>query len=111
MSDEGAQTHETLGRRRALTVLGAVALAPALGACGGEEEAAPDGCMDTTGLSPAEIRMRQDQHYVDATPNPEENCAGCRFYTANASQLCGSCQVVQGPIHPAGYCDLWAARG
>lgn len=99
------------GRRRALTVLGAAALVPALGGCGGEEEAAPGGCMDTTGLSPAEIRTRQDQHYVDAAADAERKCVDCRFYAEQAGQLCGSCQVVQGPIHPEGSCDLWAARG
>lgn len=100
--------------RRALTVLGAVFVAPsALAACGGEEEEAGGGeltCTDTSGLEQAAITTREAQNYVDQSPNADQNCANCRFYTAGQAGECGSCQVVQGPIHPEGYCNLWAAQ-
>lgn len=113
---------KTIGRRgamkRALTVLGAAAVAPTLlSACGGEESGGGGGggggeltCTDTTGLPPAAVQMRQSQHYVDSSPNPEQNCANCNFFSAGQAGQCGTCTVVQGPIHPDGYCDLWAAQ-
>lgn len=98
--------------RRALTVLGAAFVAPAaLVGCGGEEEGEAElSCTDTTGLAPAAVSTRESQNYVDHSTNPEQSCANCRFYTAGAAGQCGSCQVIQGPIHPEGNCGLWAAQ-
>ena len=98
--------------RRALTVLGAAAIAPsALMACGGEEGEGGLTCTDTSGLTPAQVSVRTTQAYVDSTPNEGQDCAGCRFYqAANSADACGTCQVVQGPIHPNGYCNLFAAN-
>lgn len=105
-------SEQKIGRReaarRTLTVLGVAALAPsALIGCG-EDEAALD-CTSTAGLTPAQVTTREAQNYVDHSPNPQETCAGCRFYTAGAANACGGCQVLAGPIHPEGYCDLFAA--
>ncbi len=105
-----------MGRRqaakRALTVLGAAAIAPGLlAACGGEEGG--EGgltCTDTAGLEPAQIQTRQTQAYTDASADPAKKCTDCRFYTAGAANACGTCQVIAGPIHPDGSCNLWAAR-
>ena len=104
--------NDKMGRReavkRALQVLGAAAIAPAvLSGCGGEDELS---CTDTAGLTPAEVQMRQGQSYVDHSPKPAENCANCNFYQAAQANQCGSCTVVKGPIHPEGYCNLWAAK-
>jgi hypothetical protein len=97
--------------RRALMVLGAAAVAPsALAACGGEEEAAGPSCTNTASLTPAELTTRQSQHYGDHSPHADKSCANCRFYTAGQPNACGECQVIRGPIHPEGYCDLWAAQ-
>ena len=103
-----------IGRRgamkRALTVLGAAAVAPTLLAaagCGSEEEGLT--CTDTSGLTPPQIATRESQAYVDATANPNEKCSNCNFYTAGQPNACGSCSVIGGPIHPDGYCNLWAA--
>ena len=98
--------------RRALTVLGAAMLAPsALVGCG-EEGGGGEGltCTDTSGLEPAQLTTRESQAYTDSSANAEQNCANCRFYTAGQADQCGSCQVIQGPIHPDGYCNLWAAQ-
>ncbi|HJL14646.1 MAG TPA: high-potential iron-sulfur protein [Sandaracinaceae bacterium LLY-WYZ-13_1] len=102
--------------RRALTVLGVAAVAPsALAACGGEEEGAGGGgeltCTDTSGLEPAALQTRQSQNYTDHSPNEGQQCDNCRFYQAPQQEgSCGSCQVIQGPVHPEGYCDLYAAQ-
>ncbi len=104
-----------IGRRgalkRALTVLGAVSVAPTLlVACGGEEESSGGlSCNDTSGLEAAAVASRESQAYTDSSPNADQNCANCNFYTAGAAGACGTCAVVQGPIHPDGYCNLWAA--
>ncbi len=103
---------ETLGRRevlkRALTVVGSVALLPAIGACGGGEEGLS--CTDTAGLSPADVATRTSNAYVDHSQFSDKNCLNCQFYQAGASNQCGTCTVVRGPINPEGYCNLWAAK-
>ena len=94
--------------RRALTVLGAAVLAPSvLTACG--EEGGALSCNDTSGLEPAQLAVRESQNYLEVSPNAEQTCASCRFFTAGAAGQCGTCTVIQGPINPAGYCALWAA--
>lgn len=107
-------SEKIIGRRgvmkRALTVLGAAAVAPALlSACGGEEESGLT-CTDTSGLEPAAVTTRESQHYADTSTNAEQNCANCNFFTAGQANQCGSCTVIQGPIHADGYCNLWAAQ-
>ena len=80
-------------------------------ACGGDEEGGLT-CTDTSGLEPAQAALRGQKNYTDSSPNPEQTCSLCRFYQAsNAATSCGTCRVVQGPIHPDGYCDLFAANG
>ena len=108
-----------IGRRgamkRALTVLGAVTVAPTLlAACGSDDDDGGGGggglsCTDTSGMEPAAVTAREAQAYTDSSSNAEQNCANCNFYTAGAANACGSCAVVQGPINPEGYCNLWAA--
>jgi hypothetical protein len=96
--------------RRSLTVLGAAVVVPsALAACGGSEGEGGLDCSDTSGLQPAQVQMRQSQHYVEASPHSDKNCANCNFYTAGAANACGTCSVIQGSINPQGYCNLWAA--
>lgn len=105
---------ETIGRRdaarRMLMVVGAAAVAPvALSACG-EEEPAGLSCTDTAGLTPQELTTRQSQAYTDQSPHADKTCDNCNFYTAGQPNQCGSCTVIAGPIHPDGYCNLWAAK-
>lgn len=105
---------EKIGRRdaakRMLMVLGAAAVAPSvLAACGGKEEGGLT-CTDTTGLTPAQITTRQSQQYTDVSPHADKTCDNCNFYTAAPPNQCGGCTVIAGPIHPDGYCNLWAAK-
>lgn len=106
--------NDTIGRRgalkRALTVLGAAAVAPQLlSACGGEESGGLT-CTDTTGLPAAAVTTRESQAYSDSSADPNKKCSACNFFTAGAAGQCGSCSVIQGPIHPDGTCNLWGAR-
>ncbi len=83
-----------------------------LAKCGGEaaeEQTAVTGCNDTSGLTAAEIQMREGLGYVDTSPMPEKVCTNCAFWEpAPPNELCGGCQLMAGPIHPDGYCNSWA---
>lgn len=107
-----------------LTALGtAGVLTPVvLSACGGGDGADTAGttaegggtadfsCTDTSGLTDAQIQQRENTNYVDDSPNPDQVCGNCQLFTQpEAGAQCGGCQVVPGPIHPQGYCDLWVA--
>ena len=93
--------------KRALTVVGSVALVPVIKACGGGEEGLT--CTDTAGLSPGDVATRTSNSYVDHSQMSDKNCLNCQFFQAGAANQCGTCTVVRGPIHPEGYCSLWAA--
>ncbi|MBN4056170.1 high-potential iron-sulfur protein [Rhodothermus sp. AH-315-K08] len=95
-----------------------------LSACGGGESAetaapapAPEpapmaetGCNDTAGLTEQEVAMRNQLQYVDETPDAEKTCANCALYlAAEEGSSCGGCNLLKGPIAPAGYCISWAA--
>ncbi|GAB5518450.1 MAG: hypothetical protein RhofKO_07010 [Rhodothermales bacterium] len=109
-------THDTKSRRHFLRQLGALTVVGttttvALSACGGGDGgAAALTCTDTTGLAEADINMRQSVQYVDETPDPAKPCSACALYTAAAEGQCGGCTVVKGPIHPDGWCTLWAPK-
>lgn len=93
-----------------------------LSACGGGDDGTEVGaegevaeadfsCMDTSGLTEEQIQQRENTNYVDETPNEDMRCDNCQLYTEpEEGAQCGGCQVVPGPIHPAGYCDLWVAQ-
>ncbi len=94
-----------------------------LSACGGGESAetaapppppepaavAEAGCNDTSGLTEQEVAMRNQLQYVDVTPIAEETCDNCSLWlAAEAGSSCGGCNLLKGPIAPAGYCISWA---
>lgn len=85
-----------------------------LSACKKEEkkaEPAAVSCNDTTGLTPEDIQQRTNLQYVDQTPDPTKRCDGCALYVAPAAgAACGGCNLVKGPIAPAGYCTSWVAK-
>lgn len=101
---------ETMSRRgalkRALTVVGSIALVPVIKACGGDEEGLS--CDDTAGLAPGDLATRTSNGYVEQSREADKNCVNCQFWQGQANQ-CGTCTVVRGPINPQGYCNLWAA--
>ena len=108
-------TRRRMGRRevtrRALTVPGVAWAAPAALACSERAEDARLHCDDTTGMAQRVIAARRAQHYVDESPDAAERCDNCRYFQAGAEGRCGTCRVLEGPIHPEGTCDLWATTG
>ncbi len=76
--------------------------------CSGSES-----CIDPDLLTTSETSLRAALHFTERSPGgPEKECAGCAFYTAGSqdAQHCGSCQILQGPANPRGYCDSWSPR-
>lgn len=67
-------------------------------------------CGDTAGLTAEEIAARVNSKYADVSLFPDKKCAGCTQYVAGAPDACGGCKVLKGPIHPGGYCTLFAAK-
>lgn len=68
-------------------------------------------CTDTSGLSESAIKMREQQEYVDKSPNEDKNCSNCQLYQpAEKEGTCGGCASLKGPIHPDGYCNLWVKK-
>lgn len=123
-SPSSLSRRDFLGR---FAVLGALGLGvSSLAACGGGEqpaETAPDGaaapadgdviaaqCEGYDALTEQDLQIRQTLGYVDDTPNPDQHCSNCRFYTQPAGgSPCGGCTLFQGPVAPGGYCNSWAA--
>ena len=69
-------------------------------------------CTDASGLSPEDAKLRTALEYRDRSPHQEaKNCGNCAFFVAGSKDQCGQCTLVQGPIHPLGYCNSWAAKG
>ncbi len=76
-----------------------------------EGEAMNDPCTDVSGLTEAELKMRQSLQYVGESPYPEKLCDNCQFWVAPAEgETCGTCKIVKGPINPKGHCTSWAAK-
>ncbi len=106
---------KTQSRRQHLVQLGlgasALAVAPALHACGGKKKEEKLTCTDTTGLSPAEVEQRESAEYTDESPHERKKCDNCNWYKVASPQgSCGGCTLLKGPIHPKGYCTLWAEK-
>ena len=113
-----------------VTLFGAAGLGAGslLAACGGEQPAptpsetptaAPEPsaaaqrftCMDTAGLTEKDVKMRTALKYVDKSAQAGKQCDNCAFWLNPAEgSPCGTCQTVKGPIHPEGYCKIWAQR-
>ncbi len=102
---------EPIVRREALRRLFGMsaALAAPLAVLGCEKKETLS-CTDTAGLTAEEIAVRTNTKYVDVSMFPDKKCDGCTHYVAGAANACGSCKVVKGPIHPSGYCTLFAAK-
>lgn len=127
MSDQKKQSSRRAFIQQ-LTLLGTAGVVTpmVLSACGGNGE--PDAasgetggdavatgsdfsCTDTSGLTEQEIQMRENSEYVDDSPEEDKRCDNCQLYTEPAAgEQCGGCQVIKGPIHPEGYCNLWVAQ-
>lgn len=101
-------------KRLFVTSFAAFGITALLEACGGNEEKQPvqknfnDPCGDLTGLTEAEIQTRKQFEYVPATPDKEKTCSNCAHYVLpKEGNVCGTCQLVKGPINANGYCNQW----
>ena len=132
MNEENALSRRLFLQKLGLLGAAGVGAGALLSACGGGDEGADTGmdedadagddmadagdgfsCMDTTGLTEAELTTRQNAEYVDDSPFDDKLCNNCQFWLPDAPEIegpCGGCQVIKGPIHPAGYCNLWVAK-
>jgi hypothetical protein len=95
-------------RRDVVRLLVLTPLAPLVG-CGGSETSSFS-CPAPASMSTPERAMRTSQEYTDTSPQPDRDCGNCRYHTPAPAGECGACQLVRGPIHPDGYCNLWTAR-
>ena len=110
---------KTLDRRSFFQILLPAGTVLVAAGCGGSENTqtpepvADDSfsCMDESGLEAADVSLRASLNYVDASPVEDKNCLNCILYQAPAQGSgCGTCITVKGPIHPEGYCDIWAEK-
>lgn len=82
-------------------------------AAGCKKDAKPFTCTDISALAPAETAVRTALGYVEPSPEPGKDCAGCLQFTpspTDATSACGGCKLMKGPIHPKGYCKGFAAK-
>jgi hypothetical protein len=69
-----------------------------------------DLCSDVSKLTQDEIQTRQEFGYVAKSPYPEKLCDNCELWIKpEEGKFCGGCEIMEGPIHPKGYCTAWAA--
>ena len=108
---------------RCLGAAGAAGAGVFVGACGAEQASEREGggdqaagstgpCSDLSGLTSKEIQKRKALGYVSDSPRPSQVCANCQLWIApeQEGQPCGGCILIQGPIHPKGYCNSWAPQ-
>ena len=68
-------------------------------------------CAEGEAIPLTAVAPRKAVAYVDLSPHDERSCDNCRFFKQPATGAsCGSCEIVGGPIAPAGYCTAWAAQ-
>jgi hypothetical protein len=106
MSKSTLSRREMLGRSVHLAVIGSMPIL--LSACTKSEFS----CQDVSALGEGDLELRSALEYQDRSPHGEQkSCSNCAFYKAGEKNACGLCTLVRGPIHPAGYCNSWAAKG
>jgi len=91
--------------RRHLLLSSAWFGAGVLGACKRSETCPP------AALTADDTKLRTTLHYTDRSPDPAKLCNGCQQYLQNTDADCGGCKLLKGPIHPAGYCAAFSAKG
>lgn len=90
--------------RRQLLLAAPAALALAV-AC---KKGPPASCSDKSGLTADDVTARNALAYTDRSADPAQLCVKCRQYVPAASDACGACKIMKGPIHPNGTCRAFA---
>jgi hypothetical protein len=63
----------------------------------------------SSGEAQAQKAPKKSVQY-QAEPKGDQNCKNCQFWIPPEGDAeMGGCQIVQGKIHPTGWCNLWAA--
>ena len=93
-----------LGRRlwllRALRAVGGLALVTQ----GARHASAAGSCVDSASES-----LQRSLHYTNPSPNPDQPCAKCSYFTRDAHLTgCGACVILSGPVDAPGHCDSWS---
>jgi hypothetical protein len=101
---------EKISRRDALQRSAAFGLLATLGAGACTRPEPKLACIDTTSLSASDVQVRVALGYVDQSMEPGKACAGCQQFLPAATDACGSCKVLRGPINPSGYCKSFVAK-
>lgn len=105
--DSDMPFRSTLLGRRKLFVLTAASIAM-LHACKRDE---PASCIHVMGLAETDIELRKTLEYVDRSPVEGSTCERCvQWVPAQDRGKCGGCKVMKGPVHPQGYCKVFAAK-
>jgi High potential iron-sulfur protein len=106
MSEQIFSRRFVLGRGLQVSGLGVAAWA--LSGCDQAEKVAA--CAGPNNLTFSENSLRQASHYVEEAPDPAKNCTNCGFFTAEAANPCGKCEIFIGPVNARGHCDSWAEK-
>lgn len=91
--------------RRLLLQTSALAATGALVGCKKEVECPPPR------ITAEEQAQRTALKYVDHTSDENKECGKCQQFIPDPDDGCGSCKLLKGPIHPAGTCIAFAAKG
>ena len=68
-------------------------------------------CSNEEILTTPERMLRVSHEYIESSPHGRGmSCARCQFFLAGPPETCGSCEILGGPINPAGHCDAWAEK-
>jgi hypothetical protein len=76
-----------------------------LAACGGGVD-----CSMPPGLTDEQRAQRRTLAYVERSPNAQQRCELCNFFTSAGADACGQCTLNLGPVNPQGYCSSFVVR-
>jgi hypothetical protein len=90
-----------------------VASIPVIGvlvqACTPKKEPVTDPCQDLSGLTEAQLSVREQMGYTEQSSMADRNCSSCSLFVKSDKSLpCGNCLAMKGPVADEGYCTVWA---
>ncbi len=111
--------NKSLGRRRALQLLGASGLVAggivALPGCNnkkspsaGPEKSSAAGTGCNTPVDDTSANLRRTLQYKNPATDPTKQCAQCAQFSKDQFGECGGCKLFTGPVNPKGGCLSFA---
>ncbi len=74
-------------------------------------KAVADPCNDLSTLTKDQMVTRTTFKYENKASDATKLCETCNFWLpATKGELCGTCTLVKGPIHPLGSCMSWVEK-